>query len=271
MGNIFMKEMTLAQIREAELGILNYIDSICKANNYSYFLAYGTLLGAVRHQGFIPWDDDIDILVPRKEYTQFINTISDEGGRYKVISAYSNLDYKLPFIKVVDSDTVIYEKGSASVNGMGVYVDVFPLDSLPSKEKERKKIKNRAWILRQIMDHASLWEGGRINRSIVYKVLCYLCHCYGWTRAFGQFETLANRSSVFEKSGFYVDLAGSISRSNEWGNACFEEKCFLSFEGKRYPAPYNYNEVLKEYGDYMTLPPMEKRVSNHSFKAYYKA
>ena len=61
-----------------------------------------------------------------------------------------------------------------------------------------------------------------------------------------------------------------ISRRNEWEKACFEEKCFLLFEGKRYPAPYNYDEVLKEYGDYMTPPPMEKRVSEHVFKAYYK-
>lgn len=120
-----MKELDLIDIKRLELDMLSYIDKICEENSISYCLDYGTLLGCVRHKGFIPWDDDIDIAMSKKGYEKFKKIINGLDGRYKLIDAYTDDDYHYPFGKVVDTNTKLIEDGVDKINNLGLYIDIF--------------------------------------------------------------------------------------------------------------------------------------------------
>ena len=102
-----MTEIDSAQNKKLMIEELLYIDKVCKENHLRYYLAYGTLLGAVRHQGFIPWDDDVDILMPRPDYEKLISLINcrEERSKYKVLHAENNRQYNYPFAKLINTDT----------------------------------------------------------------------------------------------------------------------------------------------------------------------
>ena len=129
-----MKEISFEESKKLELDILLAVADFCNKNNLTYFLAYGTLIGAIRHKGFIPWDDDIDIQMPREDYNKFIETFSHE--RYKTIAPGTPLS-KHSFVKVIDTETVKIEAHKKYKKGfLGVDIDIFPLDGTPSDENE---------------------------------------------------------------------------------------------------------------------------------------
>ena len=118
------KQLTGEEVKQVELGILDYINSICKEHKIEYFLDYGTLLGAIRHKGFIPWDDDIDICMTRKNYERFVSVFSkDDKSNYKLLSMETSSSYYYEFGKVVDTRTVLNETETIELPGMGIWVD----------------------------------------------------------------------------------------------------------------------------------------------------
>ena len=126
--------LTIDEIKQTELSILDYIDSVCKQHNVRYYLAYGTLLGAIRHKGFIPWDDDIDIYMLRSDYDRFIQLLSAEKeNHYSLLSIYNDSDYFYEFAKVVDNRTSINANNLKAMRNEGVWVDIFPLDNVPKR------------------------------------------------------------------------------------------------------------------------------------------
>lgn len=129
----------IEEIKKIQLEILKYVDQFCSQNNIKYALGYGTLIGAVRHKGFIPWDDDIDIIMRRNDYNRFIELFSKETGRYKVWSHNLQTDYPIPYAKVTDEKTLKLEGTNYYVE-RGVDIDVFPLDDLPNDEKAVDKV-----------------------------------------------------------------------------------------------------------------------------------
>ena len=261
------RKMSLDEIKQTEIEILDFINEITLQNNIQYYLAGGTLLGAIRHKGFIPWDDDIDIIVPRKNYKRLIDLINSKDFKYKAISAYDNKNYRYPFFKVVDTTTEVHEIGALQMEGMGVYVDVFPLDNLPDNPRLRKKMCDKAWNLRQIMGHANVWKSGDRSRGLIYSMACATCELYGWKRAFNQFEKMCNKTKDL-KSHYCKNLTDSGRKYSSWKSKSFFPVLMVSFEGKKYPAASDYHDYLKGYGNFMELPPVEQRVSNHSFVAY---
>ena len=261
------REMSIDEVKQTEIEILNFINEVASENDIQYYLAGGTLLGAIRHKGFIPWDDDIDIIVPRRDYRKLIDSINNKKSRYKAISAYDNKNYRYLFFKVVDTTTELIEKGSIQMEGLGVYVDVFPLDNLPDDPKGRKRMCDKAWNLRQIMGHANLWKAGNISRGFIYKTACAFCELYGWKRAFNKFERMCDKTKN-DETLYCKNLTDSGRRYSVWNHSSFIPVLMVEFEGKQYPAASDYNDYLKGYGNFMELPPIEKRVSNHSFVAY---
>ena len=121
-----MKKLTLDEVKKIQLEILAYIDSFCKKNNISYFINYGTLLGAVRHKGFIPWDDDIDISMDREHYNMFIEKFNQDSSKYKILSLDTDKAYFNNFIKVVDTTTKIVDNRNYKTFSCGVCFDIFP-------------------------------------------------------------------------------------------------------------------------------------------------
>lgn len=262
-----MEQLSLKEIREIELQILDYIDTICKEHKLRYYLAWGTLLGAVRHSGFIPWDDDVDIIMPREDYERLLAIINRSDNNYKVLSYKHEKEYYYPFAKIIDSSTMVIESGTVKTTKLGIWVDIFPIDSLPNDERIRKKIQNRCWMYRQIWGHAIVWKTHSISRSSVYKLGCFMCYLYGWKHAIKKLDRVA--SSMHGPSDYVSELIDCNHKYDVMPAEWFELSVNKTFEGKEYPVPIGFDGYLTAaYGDYMTMPPLDKRVSNHSFVAY---
>ena len=141
------KAMTLKEMQEVQIKILEYIDNICKKNNIEYFLIGGTLIGAVRHHNFIPWDDDIDIALTRENYEKLLIILKKEKhDRYELFDHSVNSSYFYPFAKVVDKRTELIENKFKEIDNYGVYVDIFAINGVPNdkrmQDKYYKKLKN---------------------------------------------------------------------------------------------------------------------------------
>lgn len=145
------KEIKVEELKQIQLDILKFVDKFCKENNLKYFLAYGTLLGAVRHKGYIPWDDDIDIIMFREDYEKFVTTFKDVN--YKVFATEVNSKYPYPFAKVGDTRTYYMEE-IKDVIDTGVNIDVFPLDYLPENRIKdicnKRNFLQKVWLLKRL-------------------------------------------------------------------------------------------------------------------------
>ena len=132
-----MELLALEEIKKIEMELLVDLTNICKENQLKYYLTGGTLLGAIKYQGFIPWDDDIDLALPRKDYMKLIEILEQrKNSKYKMLSVYHTKDMYLPFGKYVDTETVVVENAKP-IKEYGVYLDVYPIDGVPSKKQEK--------------------------------------------------------------------------------------------------------------------------------------
>ena len=174
-----MKKLTLDEVKKIQLEILAYIDSFCKKNNISYFINYGTLLGAVRHKGFIPWDDDIDISMDREYYNMFIEKFNQDSSKYKILSLDTDKAYFNNFIKVVDTTTKIVDNRNYKTFSCGVFVDIFPMDKFNDKKiiTIAKKLFNLVFYKKTILTQSGynkLIESKINNNEIKTLIKCSL-------------------------------------------------------------------------------------------------
>jgi lipopolysaccharide cholinephosphotransferase len=267
-----LKKLTLEEIKKIELEILCYFADFCEKNSLRYYLAGGTLLGAIRHQGFIPWDDDIDVIMPRPDYMRFISLfkLHEEKVIYKIFSPYdSNNVY--PYTKIFDSRTIIYEKyiDSKKKASYGVFIDVFPIDGLPNNDGEiniyflfQKILSKLLWILNTgeiNIKKKDLKIRGLPFREIICRILIRIIDKFAMRYDFDKARLIAvsvisthGKREIIEKAKYITPIK-------------------VNFEGKLFNAPQGYNLYLRNlYGNYMRLPPIEDRKSNHSFEAYLR-
>ena len=142
-----IKYLSMDEIKSVELEILKYIHNFCIENDIKYFLNYGTLIGAVRHKGFIPWDDDIDICMFRKDYEKFIDLFSKDDGIYKILSLETDDKYYNNFMKVINSKTKIEDERNYKTYDLGIFVDIFPIDSFDDLKLVEKTYKLESFKL----------------------------------------------------------------------------------------------------------------------------
>ena len=251
--------LKLNEIHLLELDILKYIDMICEENEIHYSLAYGTLLGAIRHKGFIPWDDDIDIFMLREDYDKFINVLSKErNGRYALMSLNNDKNYCYDYAKVVDTSTRIEMDDIVCNENDGLWVDVFPLDRI-----SRLPIIHKYFIVFFVICNSlSLhFHFPRKKRSYIWYPLWMVARIFG-PRFFAK---IIDALAKIGRNNKYVGRIGGASiRKNYYFK---REWCFpitkVSFEGYEFQAFGEYDKLLKfEFGDYMELPPVDKRISH---------
>lgn len=262
--------MDISQIRDRQLKILKWIDRFCSDHNLRYYLWGGTLLGAVRHGGYIPWDDDIDIMMPRPDYNQLIAAISRQRGVGHPFAVHSNItrsDYPFPFAKVCDMRTVL-DVESETVRGLGIYIDVFPIDCwvkgrpLMALQRTLLRILGRGIVIK----HLDRRRRRRLPNAVTLRLLKLMLSPLKVTHMVKVIDALAQlgECSTSAKAGVLV-----------WGHyedvriESYEPSRRLKFEDFEAVVPGNADELLKAlYGDYMTPPPPEERITPHRFTAY---
>lgn len=262
-----MKEISLDESKQIQLRILENIDSFCRKNNICYSLTGGTLLGAIRHKGFIPWDDDIDLMMLREDYDKFLKSYSD--NYYQLLSFKKIKSWPFLYSSVVDPQTVLYY-GNRKNKDRGIWVSIFPVENI-----DEKKIPH-------MVKHLRFYEKGIVrlkksywtpNTNLFFNIIKAICRflllpfpCSFW------FNKL-------EKTIINPNNTGLLGIPSVWMLIrvyCFSKDLFydyvdVDFEYMKSMVISGYDEFLQGvYGDYMTLPPEKDRVPKHGYKAYWK-
>lgn len=262
-----MKPIPSNQIKQLELGILDYIADKCHEHRLRYYLAYGTLLGAVRHQGFIPWDDDIDIAMPRPDYEKLIEIVKNDHLSPFRISSLHDADYYYEWAKVYDSRTHVVETNVRTMK-MGVWVDIFPLDGAvrpdhPSRWRFTLRTRPRVAAVYTVLPPTNhVWM-----KPFVW-LMWQICRSIGFRPFLRSTDRLSQRHN-FDDSPYAGYLADHGSKKHIYHRNMFDNPIQLPFEGRQFYAPHDYDEMLRSlYGDYMQLPPEEQRLP-HRMNAYW--
>lgn len=270
-----MREITTYELKTILVDMLVDIDEFCAANNIKYFLAYGTLLGAVRHQGFIPWDDDIDIMMPRPDYERFVSCFNKCSHRndIAVIDYRMEKEYYLPYAKIINKRTEVAEEVRSSLH-LGVYIDVFPLDIMPNDMIAARKEFKSLSLYRNLLDLKNMIT--RRDRFFLKNLIIILGNAFLKIISKSHIITMIDkRARKNEGHGNPQLLANTVLgvygereiMSSEW----LKKGVKAIFENHEFMIPGEYHQILTQlYGDYMKLPPVEKRISHHSFNAYWK-
>lgn len=265
-----MKELSLEEIKQVELDILKVFHSFCKENNIRYFISHGTLLGAIRYKGFIPWDDDLDVLVPREDYDRLL-TIFRDSERYRLIAFEKDRNYAFPYAKLCDMSTRKVEGGYINGVELGLDIDVFPLDNWDDDlEKAKLEVKHQKQNmfrlgLTKLKKPDSLHPAKRFVKGIVMA----LCKLRG--SAYYVEKIIQGAHKPEQKGSRYMGgKAWNVYGERDIMPAeIFAETIELEFEGEKFFAPVGYDAFLTSlYGDYLPEPPVEKRKTHHSFNAY---
>ena len=265
------KPLNMEEIQKVSLEILKKITLICEQQEYRYTLAFGTLIGAVRHKGFIPWDDDIDIQMPRPDYEKLIEYLEKHPiENLKLFNWKYVKNYPLGISRICDMRYRIYENNFIDCD-LGIFVDIYPIDGLANTYEKAKKAyddtdKLRANLLR-LGDKKKRQIKLNNAKGYRYFISGILLRLKGLSRVQKSLETVS-RSKPFDEYE-YVGIPNwnwiRIVYKREW----YDNLIKVPFEDGQFYITKDYDSMLKEeYGDYMQLPPIEKRVYHHGYKAY---
>ena len=262
------RKLDESEIKAIELGVMDYIHNLCQKKNINYSLAYGTLLGAVRHKGFIPWDDDVDIALKREEYDKLYQAIlQDDDAIYKVVSFENDARYPYPFYRVYDARTVYDNNYIENDIELGICVDVFPFDYYKDVNTEMVKLDTyrrlSVYTLYGVHNkNAQLKNIIRYAMVLVFR----LTRVKIWNKKM-------NDLAMQAKEGDYIDyLMENKTRSTKFDKSLLDNVIDSSFEDRVYKIPESYAQILTAiYGDdFMEIPPVEKQVQHDDFEAYIK-
>lgn len=266
-----MHKLTKDEIKKIEFGLLLELDRFCKSHCLRYYLAGGTLLGSVRHKGFIPWDDDIDILMPRPDYEKLVQTFHSENNNVAIRSnRLNNLDG--PFAKLVALDTIVQDEFADDNIDKNLWIDIFPVDGLPEDTVLVKKIFQNTNFNRRILRlvDCRLGRGKTTFHKYMKYLLKPLANLYGKKRCIENIEKYITVYRYEDEEYVGAVTWGMYGVNEKMRKELFEQTVEVEFEGHRFPAFSCWHEYLKKlYGaDYMNEPAPEKRES-HSISAYH--
>ena len=244
-----MEQRILEKLWQCELKVLDEIDRICKKHNIVYYLMWGTLIGAVRHKGFIPWDDDIDICMTIKNYKKFLKVAPKELNKEFFLQTTLTDPHSISyFARVRLNNTAYYAQNNVnSKMHHGFWVDIIPLQ----ESNNPPSLKNK--IARKFGDiFSSVLQNKENGIKFRYTFLNILPH-----------KTLVKlRDFYYQRKGKYYTSYGYF-----FEKSLFADTVELEFCNKLYPAPKEYHKILSSvYGDYMQLPPPEKRITHNAVR-----
>ena len=252
------------KLKRYEVDVLDKFVSICEKNKIKYFLAYGTLLGAVRHKGFIPWDDDIDVYMKPDDYYKFKEImLNNPVDGYFYQSLETEKYYSLLFAKLRKNNTsVVEEKTKEEKTHNGIFLDIFPLMPFPSQKEAQDKFFIRLTVMKLMIEAdlktRSLYDNYGIVGKILSNVFKIIPRKIRNKIVVGLLRKCLLTNEVYEKYFCFID-------GKTFDKSSFDKIIKIDFEGKKYFAPKDYDGYLTSmYGDYMTPPPIDDR-KGHSF------
>lgn len=269
--------MTRDETRAIQMRLLDRIADICEEKGLRYYLSGGTLLGAVRHHGYIPWDDDIDINMPRPDADRLVRLLTESpiNGTEVVFDGNDPYDPAVQWIRVYDMSAIIenfYGGRSDRSFFHPVFIDIFPIEGFPEDEKETARYCQKLILIRKLLGVS--WHDHIVGRSFKEKALhaaaMLPAKVFGYKRWVSLFQKEVRKYSF--DSSKYIGVTSTI---HYLAKEKVEKDPYLvpikvDFENKHYIAPGSYDQYLRQlYGDYMKIPPVEKRNSGHEFKVYH--
>jgi lipopolysaccharide cholinephosphotransferase len=270
-----MKELTLREVQLGELAVAKQLDEICRKLNLRYWLMYGTLLGAVRHQGFIPWDDDVDVMMPRPDYEKLIDYLiahAEEIAPLKLMHYRTNKDYIYPIARLSDSRYHIkYNK--AKDYGLGLFVDIYPLDGGGNTPEEAEGILRAQQFDLSMALLAGTDKYYSSASHWIRNAPKFLAYLYAKARGANHYARkldLNGQKYSYEDSKYVAQTnwdSWILVYEKEW----FDHIEYMQFEDTMLCVPKEYDKILTQtFGDYMTPPPEDKRIAQHDYVAYLK-
>lgn len=268
-----MIELQLEQLKQIELDILKSFHQYCTKHNLRYFLTGGTLLGAVRHKGFIPWDDDIDVCMPRVDYEKFIANFPKDplNKNFQMASVETMSGYYLPFAKLMRRGTFLKETVDTDLP-LGVYMDIFPLDNMSDNYDTAYKLfcSTSYWRKMLLLKNISISSNRSLWKNLIL-LLGKIALC--WLPRVCILKTLIKKARIYENEQLSRFVCAVVMGTygikeilqGEW----YSQAVLIPFEDSSFLAPKGYRQILEHfYGNYMQLPPKEKQKTHHSFEAY---
>lgn len=267
-----MRKIDIEELKIIQMNILSSLQKFCMDNRIKYSLADGSLIGAIRHKGYIPWDDDIDVFMLRDDYEKLLKLFPlTYENNYKLCSLDRDRNWVLPFAKIYDDRTIYVEKISKPCS-VGVNIDIFPLDKVPAEgAKWRSYNKKRLFFQKLFWSKQRSYKVKRSfyrNMIVTFSKLMTLPISY---RRFAVFlNNYSQRYSSIETDKVFECAQGLFGKS-PFLVSDMDEVIEWDFEDRRYWVMKGYDDCLTSlYGDYMKLPPKDKQVNHHIFEAYWK-
>lgn len=272
------EELSIKQVQKLSLEILKKVANICEQNDFRYCLIYGTLLGAIRHQGFIPWDDDVDIMMPRPDYDKLLKYFEQhekELNPLKVFNRTTNRKYLYGITRISDINYEISTENEINC-GMGVFIDIYPYDGLGNEKNIAIELLNESKsYLRHIVlstrKNISIPVENNWKGKLMYLITWIFHHILGPSFYYSRQNKLFRNLPQYDESKYVGPLAWFFEPSQNviFSLTDFSTLMKAKFDKYEFNIPVEYDKILTQiYGDYMTPPPVEKQIYHHHYKAY---
>lgn len=263
-----MKEITLEESKAIMVKILESIDKCCRENNIKYSLCWGTVIGAIRHHGFIPWDDDIDITMPRNDYNRFLEIYND--SKYGVYTPKINKNCVQIITKIYKRDTKIYMRHKEME--FGIWVSIFPYDNVPDENLKIWEIRRSFWMHLYHFKTSVIFPVGNIGMRSLKFILKLMMFPFSSFWLYSKVEKCLtpynnqDTKNVCIWTGVGRTKTTFLYFPKKWFDECID----VDFENLKTKVLKMYDQFLRSrYGDYMKFPPESERVPKHNYKAYY--
>ena len=274
-----MKKMTLKEIQSVNLETMKDIHSFCVNNDIHYSLAYGSLIGAIRHKGFIPWDDDIDIMMPRPDFERFSEEFKSGNGN-KLISVYDN-DTFFNYSVVSNEQTFVKRLVPAAKFDTGVWIDVYPIDAIPDDEEQRrmqfKKLRYYTQLVATYRYSLGIFNKNNLQEIVKTALRAIRINLFTkgdfnlWHQTISDICKEYSFGSTTRCSSLVCVEANTKNKQEIFDTDDFANYILTTFEDTQFYIAAGYDHILKNiFGDYMQLPPKEKQVYHHNVDFYWK-